>query len=67
MVRDPNEKTRECLRRADDCARHAAAQTDPKLRQDFLDMQGRWLRLASSYELGERLTTSTNSIKPSAR
>jgi hypothetical protein len=39
----------------------------PSCGTDFLDMQGRWLRLASSYELGERLTTSTNSIKPSAR
>jgi hypothetical protein len=67
VVREPNEQARECLRRAEDCARQAAAQTDPKLRQEFLDMQRRWLRLASSYELGERLATSTNSTKPSAK
>jgi hypothetical protein len=30
---------RECLQHAEDCARKAAAQTDPKLKEDFLEME----------------------------
>jgi len=29
--------------------------TDLKLKQDYLDMEGRWLFLAHSYEFTERL------------
>jgi hypothetical protein len=46
---------RECLQQAEDCARKAAAQTDPKLKEDFLEMERRWLGLARSYEFTERL------------
>jgi hypothetical protein len=38
------------------CARQADAQTDPKLKQDFLDMERRWLALAQSYQFGQSLT-----------
>ena len=51
-----SEQVRECLQHAEDCARKAAAQTDPKLKQDFLDMERRWLSLARSYGFSERLT-----------
>jgi hypothetical protein len=37
----------------------AAAQSDPKLRQDFSDMEARWLKLARSYELTQRLADFT--------
>ena len=43
------------LAHAEECARKAAAQTDPRLKQDFLDMEKRWLSLAKSFELSERL------------
>jgi hypothetical protein len=44
-----SEQIRECLRHAADCAQKAAAQSDPQLKQDFLDMERRWLFLARSY------------------
>jgi hypothetical protein len=31
---------REWLQHAEECARKAAAQTDPKLKENFLDMEG---------------------------
>jgi hypothetical protein len=42
MLKNINRQVRECLRRAEDCARKAC-QSDPKLRQDFLDMKVQWL------------------------
>jgi hypothetical protein len=56
MLKNIGERVKTCLRLAEDCARQAAAQSDPKLRQDFLDNEARWLKLARSYELSERLT-----------
>jgi hypothetical protein len=56
MLDDVSEQIRECLRHAEDCARNAAAQTDPTLKADFLDMERRWLFLARSYELTGQLT-----------
>jgi hypothetical protein len=51
----PSEQARECLLYADHCAAKAGLQTDPKLRQVYLDMQQRWLSLAHSYEFSDRL------------
>jgi hypothetical protein len=47
---------RECLQHAEDCARKAARQTDPKVKQDFLNLEQRWLSLARSYEFTERIS-----------
>jgi hypothetical protein len=47
---------RECLQHAEDCARKAAGQTDPKVKQDFLNLEQRWLSLARSYEFTERIS-----------
>jgi hypothetical protein len=55
MLESVSEQIRECYEHAEDCARKAAAQTDQGLRQDFLDMERRWLALAKSYELSDRL------------
>ena len=61
MLNNLSERIRDCLQRAEDCARKAAAQPDgSKLRQDFLAMEQRWLFLARSYELGERLNDFTH-------
>jgi hypothetical protein len=54
---------RECLQHAKDCARKAAAQTDPKVKQDFLDMEQRWLSLARSYEFTERISDFSDETK----
>ena len=45
----------ECRLYAEHCADRARLQSDPQLRQDFLEMQRRWLALARSYEFAERL------------
>lgn len=55
MLNNLSEQVRECLQRADGCAREAAAQTCAKMREDFLDLERRWLSLARSYEFTERL------------
>jgi hypothetical protein len=55
VLNNVSEQIRECYRRAEDCARKAATQTDPKLKADFLDLERRWLVLARSYDFTERL------------
>jgi hypothetical protein len=55
MLEQLSQQIRDCYAHAEDCARKAAAQTDPQLKQDFLDMERRWLALAKSYELSQRL------------
>lgn len=63
MLNNLSEQIRECLRHAEDCARQAAAQTCPNLKDDFLDMERRWLFLARSYEFTERVTDFTAETK----
>jgi hypothetical protein len=49
----------ECLLHAEDCVQQAAAQTDPKLRQDYLIITACWLKL--SYELSDQLANFSKS------
>ena len=63
MLNNLNEQIRECLQHAENCARKAAAQTDSKLREDFLELEQRWLFLARSYELTERLGDFSDEAK----
>ena len=63
MLNNVSENIRECLRHAEDCARKAAAQTDPSLKADFLDLERRWLILAESYDFTERLTDFSGEAK----
>jgi hypothetical protein len=61
------DQIRDCLQRAEDCALQAAAQTDPGLRHDFLQLAKRWRELAQSIE-SESLTTFPNdSPKPNGQ
>jgi hypothetical protein len=55
MLLNETAQVRECVWHAEECARQAKAQTNPKFQQDFLDLERRWLRLARSYEFSERL------------
>jgi hypothetical protein len=55
MLNNLSEQIRKCLEHAEDCAHKAAAQTDQKLKQDFLDLERRWLVLVQSYEFTQRL------------
>ncbi len=63
MLDSLSEQIRECYAHAEDCARKAAVQTDPGLKQDFLDMERRWLTLAKSYELSRRLGDFSSEAK----
>ena len=66
MLNNLSEKMRECLQHAEDCARKAAAQSDARLRDDFLRLEKRWLDLARSFEFGKSLDIFTKNIpKPS--
>ena len=54
------EEVRECLRYADECAREAAELPDgSSFRQDFIQLEQRWLDLARSIEFGEQLDSVT--------
>lgn len=55
MFTNLNEQARECRLHALNCASKAEIQSNPQLRQDFVQMQRRWLGLASSYEFLDRL------------
>ena len=63
VLNNLSEQIRECLQHAENCARKAAAQTDSKLREDFLELEQRWLFLARSYELTERLGNFSDEAK----
>jgi len=56
MLSNVSEHVRECYEHAEYCARKAAAQTDPRIKQDYLDLERHWLTLARSYEFSDRLT-----------
>jgi hypothetical protein len=58
MLKVLSEDVRECYQRAEECARQAKAQLNPELRRDFLDLELRWLKLARSYEVSERVNTN---------
>jgi hypothetical protein len=61
VLNNLSEQIRECLQHAEDCAREAAEQPDgSRLKQDYLNLEKRWLGLARNFELGERLTDFTN-------
>jgi len=55
VLNDLSEQVRECLQHAEECARKAAQQHDRQLRQDYLDLQRKWLSLAQSFQTSERL------------
>jgi hypothetical protein len=50
MLNYLSEQIRECHMHAEHRARQAGVQIDPKLRNDFLEMERRWLMLSRSYE-----------------
>jgi hypothetical protein len=67
VLNNLSEQVRTCYCHAEECARKAAGQSDPQLRQDFLALEQNWLKLARSYELGERLGDFTKGSKPLPR
>jgi len=49
MQNNLSEQLRDCYRHAQYCARKAAEQTDPNLKQDFLVIERRWRFLAAQH------------------
>jgi hypothetical protein len=67
MLSNQSEQLRHCYERAENCARKAAGHRDPEIKQDYLDLERRWLLLARSYELSERLTDFSKEARRRAR
>jgi hypothetical protein len=64
VLNNLSDEVRTCLQHAEYCALQAAAQTDPKAKQDFLDLEQRWLSLARSFEFSELVTTGFKPTDP---
>ena len=67
MLSRLSEKVKACYQRAAESERRAKEQTDPELRQDFLDAATRWRRLARSFELYERVNRFVSSRPTKAK
>jgi len=63
MLNNLSEQVRQCHLHAEHCARQAGVQIDPKLKNDFLEMEGRWLMLARSYEFAQQLADISDETK----
>ena len=60
MPNNPSEQIRECLQRAEECAREAAElPNSSSFRQEFVQLEKRWLELARSIEFGKQLDSLT--------
>jgi hypothetical protein len=59
MLQNLSADIRECYQRAEQCRRAAETAHTPSAKDDFLDMERRWLSLAHSYEFAERLSDYT--------
>jgi hypothetical protein len=57
MLNNLSEQIRDCYRHAQDCARKAAEESDPNLKQDFLELQESWLFLARSFKFNDGKAT----------
>ena len=60
MLENVSEAIKDCFQHAEYCRRRAAELVDPAAKQTFLDMEQRWLDLASSYQFSERLSRFCN-------
>ena len=63
MLQNLSEEIRECLRRAGECKRKSKIAVSQSAIQDYLEMEGRWLALARSYEFTERLSRFTEPFR----
>jgi hypothetical protein len=60
MLSSTNEKVRACYERAADAKRRASEAITPIERAEFLEAESRWLKLANSHELAERINAFLN-------
>lgn len=57
------EKVADCHRRARDARQRADAATDPVLKQDYLNLERRWMMLAESYQFTERVSDFQHEVR----
>jgi len=62
VVQAAHHQAARCHQRASECRAKAEDAFDEAAKQDYLDMEHRWLMLARSYELSERITDYTNKV-----
>jgi hypothetical protein len=69
VLNNLSEQIRECLEHAKECARKAAELPNTsRFRQDFFQLEKRWLDLARSIEFGKSVDRFTkNSLKPNIK
>jgi len=58
MLRRLSEEAAKCYQRARECRERADLSTDPETKRLFDEMEVRWIFLAQSHELTERLAFS---------
>jgi hypothetical protein len=56
MLQGPDKHVAECYRHASRCREFAEQALDPADKQDFLEMEHRWMRLAKRYQITERMS-----------
>jgi hypothetical protein len=59
MLQKLSKEISDCYECALESRRRADESRDPRTKQDFLDMERRWIQLAHSYEFAERLSSFT--------
>ncbi len=62
MLRKTQEDAAYCYQRAEESRRMGARETDPVRRQEYADMETRWIKLAISYQFAEQLNTYQEDI-----
>jgi hypothetical protein len=55
MLANLSAEVRECLWHAKDCAKRAEIEPNPAIQRDYIEVERRWLKLARSYQLFERV------------
>jgi hypothetical protein len=63
MLLNLTKEIAECYQHASHARRQAAQVRDEVSKQDFLDMERRWLSLAHSYELAESISDFTENVR----
>ena len=58
-----SEDIAECHTHAAQCRTRAKRAIDPKIKQEYLDMERRWLSMARSHEFAEQLLDFTDKVR----
>jgi len=62
MLQQLGEYISACLQRADQCREAAAAETDDRVRGQFLALEQQWQHVAKSYEFIETLERASHAL-----